>query len=69
MIINLDRPFVLELQDRGFVLDYKMLVSIYRDSRQRPEAKVQRRRRAREMQLLEAHLDKWTDEVNGDDDG
>lgn len=61
VIINLDRPFVLEFQDRGFGLDYKALVRIYQDSRKRPEAKAQRCRRIGEMRLLEKHLDKWTE--------
>jgi hypothetical protein len=36
MILNLDRFFVQELQERGFDVDYNKMVEIYKASRERP---------------------------------
>lgn len=57
MIIKLDKPFLHELQDCGFSLDYKMLVRIYQKSRTRPEAILQCRKRKSGMDARPARRD------------
>lgn len=37
MILNCDKFFIAELNDAGFALDYKIIVSIYRASRLRSD--------------------------------
>jgi hypothetical protein len=55
MMVNLDKFFVLELQERGFDVDYNKMVEIYRASRERPErpaCKIRKQRNERENEMF-----------------
>lgn len=56
MLINCDKFFVEQLRERGFDLDYKKLVEIYRESRQRPAAKARRVKNQKIAELEEKLL-------------
>ena len=53
MMINLDKFFVLELQERGFDVDYNSLVEIYRASRERPACKARKAKNEAERKLID----------------
>ena len=52
MLINLDKFLVSELQKRGFDLDYKKMVEIYKASREQPECVARKKRKAREEAIM-----------------
>lgn len=52
MLINSDKFFVAELNERGYKCDYKTMVEIYRASRQRPDCETHRRRKARQEAMM-----------------
>lgn len=39
MLARIDKYFILELQEKGYDLDYKKLTTIYRSSREREDFK------------------------------
>ncbi len=45
MLIHVDKPFIDQLREAGFDVDYKKLIDIYRQSRDRPAAKARRNQR------------------------
>ena len=52
MMINLDKFFVLELQERGVDIDYIQMTEIYKASRQRSDYKAHKRNRKQEQSTL-----------------
>lgn len=52
MLVNLDKFFVKELQERGFDVDYKKMVEIYKASRQQPGCVARKKRKAHEEALF-----------------
>ena len=52
VLINLDKFLVSELQGRGFDLDYKKMVEIYKASREQPECVARKKRKAREEAVM-----------------
>lgn len=52
MLINLDKYLVKELQERGFDVDYKKMVEIYKASRQQPGCIARKKRKAQEEALF-----------------
>ncbi len=54
MLLNVDKFFIAELQERGFQIDYKGFIEIYRASRQKPECIARQRRKEREAASMAA---------------
>lgn len=52
MLIKVDKFFIAELQRRGFNLDYKEMVDIYKASRQHPGYIARKKRQAEEEELM-----------------
>ncbi|ELU5588531.1 hypothetical protein SCB17_003050 [Clostridium perfringens] len=50
MMARIDKYFILELQEQGYDLDYKILTKIYRKSRERDDYK---RNKAHNDRVLE----------------
>jgi hypothetical protein len=53
MMMNVDKFFILELQERGFDIDYNKIVEIYRASRERPGCKARKLKNQREREYLD----------------
>jgi len=68
MMLNGDRFFVEELQKHGYDIDYKKLVTIYKDSRQSDGYKNRKAKQKREMNLLAKYEDELTESMSKKDE-